>query len=150
MLDPTLQESCYKYSIRKYFQDNIETGYGKRIYFDVEYTIPKVNGVELTNWYVFHFGKVDLGNLSKAMLEVYLFSRKDPGNVLLTTLRDDLLSVLFDEDATDGLKKIPFLNLSGTKITGIVPIVIDQSEESTGADGTNFKIVTVRMHWGTK
>ena len=130
MLDPTLQESCYKYSIRKYFQDNLETSLGKYVYFDVEYTIPKVSGVELTNWFVFHFGTINLDYLSTAMLQVYLFSRKDPGNFLLSILRDSLLGVLFDENATDGLKKIPFYNVSNQIVTGIVPHIVNQTEES--------------------
>lgn len=150
MLDPTLQETLFKRSVRKYFVDELETIRGQYLTFDTAYSIPVVNGTELNSWYGFHFGDINLDILSTCMLEIYCFSRKDTDGENLSTLRDTLMDVLFDDQATDGLKKIPYLNQAMQMITGIVPLVSHQSEEDKGADGTKFKLVTVKLRWGTK
>ena len=149
-LDPTLQESLYKLSIRKYFVDNLVTARGVYISFDKVYSIPVVNGLEMTNWIVFHFGPTKMDILSNALLFAYCFSRKDPDNVNLSVLRDKLMDTLFDHTATDGLQKIPYLNDARVKIGGIVPLVVNESEIELGADGSNVKTVSIRMNWGTK
>jgi len=150
MLDPTLQEKLLKLSIRTYFVDNIETALGKLVFFDRTYFIPKVANVEATEWIMFHFGKIDIDILSRCMLQIYCFARKDADGELLSGLVDLVKETLFDHDATDGLKKIPYLDGNGNVVTGIVPIVQTILEEDMGADGTKFKIISVRLNWGTK
>ena len=150
MLDPTLQETLLKRSVRKYFVDNLVTSRGKLVFFDRSYFIPKVGGVDATDWFMFHFGKIDIDILSRCMLQIYCFSRKDADGELLSDLADIIKDVLFDHDATDGLKKIPYYSSLGVIVTGIVPMIQTIFEEDVGADGTKFKVISVRLSWGTK
>lgn len=150
MLDPTLQETLLKRSVRKYFVDNIATAKGKLVFFDRTYFIPKVGTADATDWFMFHFGKIDIDILSRCVLQIYCFSRKDADGELLSELVDIVKDVLFDHDATDGLKKIPYYDGAGNIVTGIVPMVQTIFEEEVGADGTKFKVISVRLNWGTK
>jgi hypothetical protein len=124
---------------------------GKHIAFDTVYSIPKTSlGVELDNWFIFHFGRIRVDILSTCMLQIYCFARKDPDGEALSTLVDTLKDTLFDHTATDGLKKIPYYNESGVIVTGIVPLLDYIGEEELAADGTKFKMITVKLNWGTK
>jgi len=149
-LDTTLQETLLKKSVRKYFTDSLEIVSGVSIFFDTLYAVPKVNGVELDSWIIFQFGRMEIGTLSNMYLHANCFSRKDPSGNALCVLRDTLLNELLDENATDGKKKIPYLDSVGSMVTGIVPIVVSEFDNDSYTDGTKHKIVTVKLHWGTK
>lgn len=152
MVDPTLQESLYKASVRKYFIDHIEGVKDKKVYFDRQYSIPKDDsGNDLTNWIVVGFDGIDIDTLSTGMLEVLCFSRNDEGGIVLTQLRDMIVDMMIDETMSDGCRRIPYYDAAWTQIGGMTSF-IDTNNAGTqyGADGTTFKTLQVKLRWGTK
>lgn len=150
-LDPTLSETLYRRSVRKFFRNEVNTVRNKDIFFDRKYSIPKDDqGDELNSWIVVHIVSPVIDTLSVGMLQVYCFSRQDPGLEMLSDLRDTILDILVDETQTDGLARVPLLDYDGSDYAGMVAFVDDGSEIQYGADGTNFKIVSVELKWGAK
>ncbi len=152
MLDPTLQETLYKMSVRKFFTDQLETDRGKKVYFDRQYSIPvDDSGDSLSNWIVVGFDGINIDTMSTGMLEVLCFSRKDDDGVVLSSLRDMLIDMMVDETMPDGCRRIPYYDSDWNQIGGMLAYVdTNDGGVQYGADGTMFKIVDVRLRWGTR
>lgn len=152
MADPSLQESLYKLSVRKYFTEQLEGLRGKPVYFDRQYSIPKdAQGNELTNWVVVGFNGIDIDTISTGMLEVICFSRKDEGGIVLSDLRDTIVDMMIDEDMPDGCRRIPYIDATHAQVGGMIGFIdTKDSGVQYGADGTMFKILHLSLKWGTK
>lgn len=152
MADPTLQETLYKQSVRKYFVDHIEGVKGKKVFFDRQYSIPKDDsGDDLTNWIVVGFEGIDIDTASTGVLEILCFSRNDEGGIVLSSLRDIIVDMMVDEDMPDGCKRIPYYDAGWNQIGGMLSYVdTNNAGIQYGADGTLFKVVNVTLRWGTK
>lgn len=151
MLDPTLSESRYRKSVRAFFLHELETVRGKAVFFDRQYQIPKDdNGNELTNWIVIHILGPKLDTLSVGMLQVYCFSRKDEGNLLLTDLVDDMLDIMIDETKTDGCVRVPFYDYENNVIGAMVGTIDTNGSTQFGDDGTNYRMLTGILKWGAR
>lgn len=152
MADPTLQETLYKLSVRKFFIEQIEDTRGKKVFFDRQYSIPKDDsGDELSNWIVVSFNGIDIDTVSTGMLEVICFSRKDEGGVVLSSLRDIIVDMMVDENMPDGCRRIPYYTESWEQIGGML-CYIDTKDSGIqyGTDGTGFKVLQISLKWGTK
>jgi len=152
MVDPTLQESLYKMSVRKFFTNQIQDIRGKHVFFDRQYSIPKnTAGVDLKSWIVVGFNGIDIDTISTGMLEVICFSRNDEGGIELSALRDILMDMMVDESMPDGCRRIPYYNYDWTEVGGMLGYMdTKESGVQYGADGTNFKIIAITLKWGTK
>lgn len=152
MADPTLQESLYKMSVRKFFVDQIELIRGKNVFFDRQYSIPTDDtGAELKSWFVVGFEGIHIGTVSTGYLEVLCFSRGDESSVVLSSLRDILVDMIVDEDMPDGIRRVPYYSSSWDEIGGMLGYIdTNDSGVKYGADGTQFSIVNVTLRWGTK
>lgn len=150
-LDPTLSESCFKNSIKKFFVDTIQTGEDISIDFDVQYVIPEDTGVDLKQWVSVKFGNIIGGTVSRSHIIVYLFTRGDSEGVDLSLMRDTILDKLIDLNMTDGKARIPFYDLSWSVIGAMLPTVQSESDDvGILKDTTKYKWVRVDLAWGSK
>ena len=151
MLDPTLSESCFKNSIKKFFVDNIFIAEGIDIDFDVQYVLPEDMGIGVDKWIAIKFGNININTLSKAHILVYLFTRKDSEGVDLSVLRDTILDKLINLTATDGVVRIPLYDLSWTQVGAIIPhLYLESGEPEVMKDDTRYKWMRIELYWGTK
>jgi len=151
VLDPTLSESCFKNSIKKFFVDNIFTAEGIDINFDVQYVQPEDTGIEASKWISIKFGKIIGGTLSSAHIIVYLFSREDTEGVDLSILRDTIMDKIIDLNATDGKVRIPLYDLSWNEVGGMIPfLTLESDEPGVTKDDTKFKWMRIDLKWGSK
>ncbi len=150
-IHPTLSESCLKNSIKKFFIDNIAIPESISINFDVIYVQPEdVNG-DLDQWLSVKFGNIEGGTLSRSHIIVHFFTRKDTEGVDLSLLRDMIVDKITDLNASDGLVRIPFYDLTWNQIGSILPIVLSDSEKpEVLKDGTKWNWIRINLCWGAK
>lgn len=150
-LDVTLSEECFKNSIKKFFVDSLYTTQGIYIEFDTEYKIPKKEGVEVDQWIVFHFDGLHYkGSVAEGRVAAYLFSRRDEEGSDLGVLRDKLLDLLIDEDATDGRARVGLFDTSWVKQTSMVVDIGDESKQETAKDQTKYRYANLYFKYGCK
>lgn len=150
-MHPTLSETCFKNSIKKFFVDSLQTVDGISVDFDVQYVNPESSGIELDRWISIKFGNIEGGTLSRAHVIIYLFTRRDSEGIDLSILRDTILEKLIDLDMTDGKARIPLYDLTWAEIGAMIPTVNLESEEpGILKDTTNYKWVRVDLAWGAK
>lgn len=150
-LDPTLSESCLKNSIKKFFVDNVQTAEGIDIDFDVQYVQPEDVSVAVDKWMSVKFGNIEGGTLSRSHIIIYIFTRKDTEGVDLSILRDMIVDKVTDLNATDGLVRIPFYDLTWNQIGSILPSVsVEADEAGVLKDGTKWKWMRLNLCWGAK
>lgn len=150
-LHATLSESCLKYSIKRYFVDNLYTAENIELDFDVKYVDPKDISPTNTKWVSIKFGAIEGGTLSRSHIIVYVCTRKDNEGVDLSNLRDIVMDKIIDENQTDGIKRIPYYDSTPTQIGAMLPILtLEQEEPGVLDDGTKFKWMRIDLHWGAK
>ena len=86
--------------------------------------------------------------------EVYCLSRQDPEGVKLAEIADTLMDLLVDNSLQDGLRRIPFYDISKTPWENIGAMIVQDVWDAPSVDmvedETKLKIFSVRMRWGAK
>lgn len=136
-LDPTSKSVNLIRSAKKFWKDGI-TAYP--IHFDASFSVEKAPpqwiGVKISDEFI--------GQISNALMIAYLHSRQDREGVVLTTMKDAVLS-LFENG---------YFNLYNTEVTPWVKIggvLIDYinitDEEDNLPSETKIKIVSTVIRW---
>ena len=153
-LDPTARETNVRDSVKKYFVDSMHPTY--HLMFDKGMSKPNVQGTpsEVDRWVSINFGRMDRGTLSEHDLRIYCCTRKDNEGFRLAQLSDAVVGYLSDDTATHGMKTIPlyrsYENQAWTLIGGLLVQEIIESQQNTTDDETKYKILNVRLRWGSK
>ena len=153
-LDPTAREANVRDSVKKYLVDSLHPAY--HLMFDRSLATPLIQGVPSTvdRWISVNFGAMNRGHLSEHILTIYCCSRKDNEGFKLAQLTDTVMGYLSDDTQTDGMRKITFYrsypNNPWEIIGGIVIQEVIESQQFEADDETKFKILTVRLRWGSK
>lgn len=152
-LHPLSKESNVKGSLKKYFVDAL----GSTVTFDTSLAAPdlRVRGVNaVKQWYNIDFGEFGRDSLALFYFEVYCLSRQDPEGVKLAEIADTLMDLLVDNSLQDGLRRIPFYDISKNPWENIGAMVVQDIWDTPSVDmvedETKIKIFSVRMRWGTK
>ena len=155
-LDPTAREANVRDSVKKFFVDSINRAEGFDLTFDRGLARPRLQGTpsEVEKWVSVNFGPIEASELSEHSLSVYCCTRKDNEGFKLAQLRDTVLGYLVDTTQTDGMKRINlYRSFSGqpwTLLGAMVVQEVTESEQLEADDETKFKILTVRLRWGSK
>jgi hypothetical protein len=155
-LDPTSREANVRDSIKKYFVDNIKRIEGIEVIFDKFLSSPRTTVQrEVSEWISVNFMEFDLETLADARVDVYCCTRQDPEGWRLVQLRDKVVGYLVDNTKTDGMARIdlyrsypnqPWILLGAMIVQEVGP----ESGQLISDDETKFKIVPIRLRWGTK
>jgi len=151
-MHPTNSDSNFKSSIKKYFLTNVTT---VPIFFNFIYEDLKdpVSGNSLNKWACITFDEKLLGTVTEAFVSIDLFTKKDVEGDTLSTITDEFLNVLIDEDSTNHTPSIPFLNYTsgtGEVVGGIMPFITRISPERDFIKGMKIKTITLQCKWGAK
>lgn len=155
-LDPSAREANIRDSVKKFFVDNIYRIAGYDLTFDRGIARPLLQGTpsDVDKWVSVNFGPIDMSELSEHSLMVYCCTRKDNEGFKLAQLRDTVLGYLSDTAQTDGMKRIDFWrSFPGQPWTLLGAMVVQEvieSEQFEADDETKYKILTVRLRWGSK
>ena len=150
-IDPTMSESCYKKSLKKFFIDNLYTSEGIDVDFDIQYVMPKDAGLPVKKWVSIKVGAIEGGTLSRGHVILYLFTREDNEGVDLSELRDIILEKITDTNATDGVVRIPFYDQSWNQVGAMVPaLTVESREPEYLEDGTKVKWMRIDLSWGSR
>lgn len=153
-LDPTARETNVRDSIKKYFVDSLTPQY--HLMFDKGMSKPSVQGTPsgVDKWISVNFGRMDRGTLSEHNITIYCCTRKDNEGFRLAQLSDTVMGYLSDETATHGMKQIDlyrsYQDQAWTLIGGLLIQEIIESQQFLADDETKYKILNVRLRWGSK
>ena len=152
-LHPLSKESNVKASIKKYLVDNL----GSSVTFDTSLAAPDLRkqGIDsVKQWYNVDFGELGRDSLALYYFEVYCLSRQDPEGVKLAEIADTLMGLLVDNTKQDGMRRIPFYDISKTPWEDIGAMTVQDVWDAPSADmtedETKIKIFSVRLRWGAK
>lgn len=153
MLHPLSKESNVKGSLKKYFVDAL----GSAVTFDTSLAAPDIRAqgeAGVKQWYNVDFGEFGRDALALYYFEVYCLSRQDVEGVKLAELADVLIDMLVDNSQQDGMRRIPFYDITKTpwELIGALTVqdIWDAPSVSLTEDETEIKIFSVRMRWGAK
>lgn len=150
-LDSTAKEMNVVYSLKKFLIDNLTTIEGIQILFDKSSDFPNVRDLSLERWISVVYGEMERSYLSAFPVSFFCCTRKDEEGDKLIRLCDTLMGYFSDTTKTDGLKRIPFYEVSTwTLIGSMVVDHVDESGKMEDVDGLSFKILTPRLRWGAK
>jgi len=153
-LDSTARESNVRDSFKKFFIDNLYTSEHVKLTFDKGLAVPKLQGdISVESWIAVLFGPMYMGNVSEMTLQIYCCTRKDKEGYQLAHLRDKVLGYLTDISQDDGVRRIPLYKSNETPWSqvGSMRVVVDmESGQMTAEDETKFKIISIRLKWGSK
>lgn len=154
MISPESRTSDFEGSIRKYFIDSLEGIEGVKVFFDwLEDTPVDANNVKLSEWVICHFNEYEFGYVSECLVDVNLFTRNDFENDNLNILTDKFHNYIMDEEATGGLRTIPYYNTSvepWVKIGGIIPYIRNIFPIEYIKDSTKVRTIHIMCKWGGK
>lgn len=145
-LNATAREANIRDSVKKFFVDNITTVEGVPVTFDRSLASPDLQGKLATRWVSIRFGEMEIGTMSKIVIEIYVCTRQDNEGFKLAQLKDKVLGYLCSELATDGFGRIPFYQSHATNawtlLGGIVVTQVLESGELSADDDTKYKLLT--------
>jgi hypothetical protein len=151
MLNPLSREVNVKASLKKYFVD----AFGNAVTFDTSLASPdlRVQGaLAIKQWYNVDFGEFGRQDLAEYLFDVYCMSRQDFEGVKLAEMVDTLMNLLVDSSKTDGMRRIPFYNVTDDPWSSIGSMVVQDVWDSPNLpmveDETKVKILSVRLRWG--
>lgn len=153
-LDPTAREANVRDSIKKYFVDSLSSQY--HLMFDKGMSSPNVQGTpsQVDRWISINFGMMDRGTLSEHYLTIYCCTRKDNEGFKLAQLSDTVMGYLSDDTATHGMRTITLYRSyeaqAWVTIGGLVVQEVLESQQFVTDDETKYKILNVRLRWGSK
>lgn len=147
-LSNTAKERNIKSSIKKFFVDY----FGTAVTFDKTVAHPDIRDSSLTKWVLVNFKGFQRATLAEYIVEIYCATRKDPEGDNLTKLTDEVCGLLYNENASDGLTRIPLYDVYTTPWTllsgMVVQEIIDTPIFKMPSDETKVKILTLRIRWG--
>ena len=154
-LDPTAREANIRASFKKFLIDNLYTVEAYKLTFDKGLAIPKLQGHEVDQWVAVQFGAIDTGEaLSTQNFNIFCCTRKDKEGYELANMRDTVLGYLTDIDQPDGTRRIPLYNSNVARpwpqVESMVVILDPESAQMTASDETKYKILSIRLKWGSK
>jgi len=155
-LDSTAKESNLRDSIKKYFVDNLYTTEGVNVSFDRYLSTPNVQTKATDRWVTVNFGNMSMSDLSQYTLAIYCCTRADGEGFKLAQLRDKVFKYLVDTAMPDGMARIPFYRSRAdgawTLLDGgiVVQGPVIESAQYEADDGTKFKILDIRLRFGSK
>ncbi|MCE5226094.1 MAG: hypothetical protein LLG05_09595 [Porphyromonadaceae bacterium] len=154
-LNPLALEVNLNGSLKKYFVDSLEKN-GVKVSFDISLAAPDVRSQgsnAVRQWYNIDFGQFGRGALSDYTFMIYCLSRQDAEGKRLSVMCDILIDFLVDSTRTDGLRRIPFYDISKTPWELLTNMIVQEISEDKPfmlpEDETKVKIYTVRLRWGT-
>ena len=153
-LDPTARQINFQDSIKKYFVESLADIEGFQITFDKSLSLPYLQTVTAKEWVTINWGSFDVGHLSEGVVDIFCCTRKDNEAVRLAIIRDKVANYLIDENATHGMKTIPFYrsyrDQAWTLLGGLLVWDIMESGKLEAPDETKYKIITVRLKFASK
>ena len=146
------KESNVRSSLKKYFVD----AFGTSVTFDVSLAAPDIRkqGVgAIKQWYNISFGQFGREALADYTFDIYCLSRQDSEGKQLMLMTDTLTDLLLDSTKSDGMRRIPFYDVSQTPWILIGAMAVQEFNDSppfqAPEDETKLKIYSVRLRWGT-
>lgn len=151
-LDHTAKLANIKYSLKKFFVDNIARTEDKRLTFDKALSIPKIQGQSPTDeWVSVKLDDLIPEVLSIQYLSIYCCTRKDSEGYKLSLLRDTVFNYLSDTTMTDGFKRIPFYRSDTKALIGTFLVTqVLESAELEGPDETKYRVLTCTLKFASK
>lgn len=146
-LHPTASQLNLEKSLTKFFIDNLVTTEGVHVEFDKGFTVP---GKSIESWCYINFENLAMDDLSELVIQIVLGTVRDTNGVELATLRDIVMSYLSDSTSSDGLRRIPFYNVSDwSTIGGLVFFLMSETGKTIASNEAKYKIINCRVRWGT-
>lgn len=153
-LDPTAREANFKDSIKKYLVDNLKDIEDITLSFDKSMSYPNLQGVVIDRWVNVRFGPLDRATMSSGIVEFFCGTREDNEGYKLSQLVDRVYGYLTDENASHGMKSIPFYrsyrDQAWDLIGGILIQEIRESSVLEAPDESKYKILTVTCRFASK
>jgi hypothetical protein len=144
-------ETNVKNSLKKYFVDLFD----EAVTFDVSLAAPdlrKQGTGAIKQWYNVKFGQFGRNVLAEYLFDIYCLSRQDAEGKMLSITADAMMNVLLDSSKTDGMRRIPFYDVSKTPWELIGAMVVQEINDAAPffiqEDETKVKIFNVRLRWG--
>lgn len=155
-LDATARETNFRDSVKKFFEDNIDTAEGIPVTFDVTLSMPDYRDRKVDRWVAVSFGPIQLGTLASAMFKVTIATRQDAEGFKQAQVRDTVMGYLTDDTKTDSMARIPLYRSHQDPAAwtlldgGIIIQDIIEGESWLAEDKTKVKTLDVRARWGSK
>lgn len=149
-LDATARESNARDSFKKHMIDSIKTAEGIEITFDKGLNVPNIQGTAVNRWVAVQFGSMQAWKISTYTVNIFCCTRQDPEGYRLVQLRDKVVGYLTDSSL--GYKRIILYksNESPWLAMGAMGVYLDsESGQMEAQDETKFKIIPVRLKWGS-
>lgn len=153
-IDSTARSANFRDSIKKYFVEGLKDTEKLNLTFDKSMSEPYLQTVTVDKWVNIRWGPMIREVMSRAVLEIYCCTREDNEGFKLAQLTDKVYGYLIDENATHGMKTIPFYRSSRdspwVSIGGLLVWDIQDSADFDAVDGTKFRILTVTIRFASK
>lgn len=147
-IEPTVSAVNVEGSLKRYFVDELETGLGHNLTFDISLLDPDLQDATITSWFVINFGSSVKEGFSNQVVEIYCCTRKDPEGYKLSELTDDVYEKLIDTSKVDGKRRITFYSvMDWTAIGSLVVERINDSGKINAPDGTKYRMLTCQIIW---
>ncbi len=150
-LDATAKRNNIKMSVKKYLIDNFETSLQKTIFFDLGFSMPKLDA--LNEWISISFGSMSRQGLSYFNVDIILATRRDLEGDDLTALADLAFEVMTDADQADGVRRIVLYDVAAdpwVQVGMLIVTDIMDSGDMVSSDKTNYQILSCRLKWVSK
>lgn len=153
-MNPLSYETNARGSLKKFLVDSIGDAH---ITFDrtLSYPDTRERGEDAVTWWVnVVFGEMGRDALADFSIDLYVCTRQDAEGVLLSEKSDLIFSLLTDSSKTDGMKRIPFYDVSSDPWTELTAMVVQYIYDSPvfditlPEDETKVKMLTVLFRWG--
>lgn len=153
-MNPLSYETNVRGSLKKFFVDAIGDA---NITFDRTLASPDTRelGEDAVDWWInVSFGEMGRNDLADFSIDLYVCTRQDSEGVLLSEKTDLVFSLLLDSTKTDGMKRVPFYDVSTDPWTELTAMVVQYIYDSPvfditiPEDETKVKMLTVLFRWG--
>lgn len=154
-LDATARETNFRDSVKEYFYTYFKNTLGYPLFFRQGFTTVNIReSMTIEKWIVVTFGDFLLDIMTEALVEIRPCTRNDPSFFKLAQMSDNIVGYLTPSSG-DGITRIPFYQSTAVRddwvsIGGILVHDIHISSDLVAEDGTNFKVITVRMRFASK
>jgi hypothetical protein len=147
------KETNVKKSLKKFFVDTLGSA---NVTFDVSLAAPdirKQGADSVKQWYNIAFGQFGRQAMSEYQFQIFCLSRQDSEGIKLAEMSDLIISLLVDSDKTDGMRRIPLYEVGSFPWVQISSMVVQEIDDQTELEfkdtETKFKILLVKLRWGT-
>lgn len=157
-LDATAKAINVKKSIKKFFDDQLETIRSVEVMYDRGLADPDTIDRTTVEWVSINIGTMDRVALSSVNLDIHCCTRSDIDGEQNSILSDDVFDTITDNTFEDGTRRITLYDCSAdlndaSKWVSIGAFIVDKiidGPEGELSDNTKYKTITCRLRWVAK